>query len=70
MITSVSGDSETKTIRHFVDNHMLARDSRSFREHVKITQPDILMKFDFTGDDGVEEDVSVPMTAGFFWPDV
>ena len=69
MITSVGGDSENKTIREFVDNYMLARDSRSFREHIKLTQPDIIMKFDFIGNSGEEEDAVVPMTAGFLWPD-
>ena len=69
MITSVGGDSENSKIREFVDNYMLARDSRAFREHVKSTQPDIIMKFDYQGDNNVEEDVNIPMTAGFFWPD-
>ena len=69
MITSVSGDVENKTIREFVDNYMLARDSRSFREHIRETQPDIVMKFNYVGDNGVEEDAVVPMTAGFLWPD-
>ena len=70
MITSVNGETENKTIREFVDNYMLARDSRSFREHIKSTQPDIQMKFTFTGESGTEEDATVPMTAGFFWPDL
>ena len=69
MITSVKGDTESKSIREFVDNYMLARDSRSFREHIKETQPDIIMKFNFIGDSGEEEDATVPMTAGFFWPE-
>ena len=47
MITSVKGDTESKSIREFIDNYMLARDSRSFREHIKETQPDIIMKFNF-----------------------
>ena len=70
MITSVNGETENKTIREFVDNYMLARDSRSFREHIKSTQPDIQMKFTFTGESGTEEDATIPMTAGFFWPDL
>ena len=70
MITSVNGETENKTIREFVDNYMLARDSRSFREHIKNTQPDIQMKFTFTGESGTEEDATIPMTAGFFWPDL
>ena len=69
IITSVNGDTENKTIREFVDNYMLARDSRAFREHIKQTQPDIPMVFDFVGENGVEEDAVVPMTAGFLWPD-
>ena len=69
MITSVNGDSESKNIREFVDNYMLARDSRAFREHIRETQPDIVMKFDYIGENGVEEGAIVPMTAGFLWPD-
>ena len=69
MITSVNGETENKTIREFVDNYMLARDSRAFREHVRVTQPDIQMKFDYIGENGVEEDAVVPMTARFLWPD-
>lgn len=69
MITSVNGETEMKDIRDFVDNYMLARDSRAFREHIRNTQPDIEMKFDFEGPNGTEEDATVPMTATFFWPD-
>ena len=69
MILPVNGDTENKTIRDFVDNYMLARDSRALREHIRETQPDIQMKFDYIGENGVEEDAVVPMTAGFLWPD-
>ena len=69
MITSVNGETENKTIRDFVDNYMLARDSRAFREHLRTTQPDIEMKFNYLNERGVEEDAVVPMTAGFLWPD-
>ncbi len=69
MITSVNGETEDKQIREFVDTYFLARDSRAFREHLKETQPDVIMKFDYMGENGVEEDAVIPMTAGFFWPD-
>ena len=69
MITSVNGETENKTIRDFVDNYMLARDSRAFREHLRETQPDVVMKFQHVNNMGIEEDAVVPMTAGFFWPD-
>jgi hypothetical protein len=42
MITSVNGDTENKTIREFVDNYMLARDSRAFREHIR--KPNLIFK--------------------------
>ena len=69
MILSVNGETENAKIREFVDNYLLARDSRSFREHLRKTQPDIVMEFDYIGENGVEEDAVIPMTAGFVWPD-
>jgi hypothetical protein len=68
VITSVGGDSDKKTIREFVDNYLLARDSKAFRDHLSNTQPDVLMtaKVDING---IEEDVNIPVTVGFFWPD-
>jgi hypothetical protein len=38
MILSVNGDDSKKTIREFVDNYFLARDSRAFREHIEFAQ--------------------------------
>jgi len=69
MLLSVNGDTDNKVIRDFVDNYMLARDSRSLREHIKETQPDVQMKFNYVGENGEEEDAVVPMTAGFLWPE-
>ena len=40
-LTSVNGESETKDIREFVDNYFLARDIRSFRQHLTSTSPDV-----------------------------
>ena len=67
IITSVEGNSETKTIRDFVDNFLLARDSRAFREHIKNTQPDIDLKF--FPEDGPEGGVEIPIGVTFLWPD-
>ena len=60
---------KVKTIREFVDNYMLARDSRALREYIKTFQPDIEMKFNHESSDGVERDITLPMTVSFFWPD-
>jgi len=67
IITSVEGNSETKTIRDFVDNFLLARDSRAFREHIKNTQPDVDLKF--FPEDGPEGGVDIPIGITFLWPD-
>ena len=66
MITSVDGKDEKKDIREFVDNYLLARDSRAFREHVKNTQPDVNMEYVLESG----EEVTVPIGLNFFWPDI
>jgi len=66
MITSVGGDREVKTIREFVDKHLLARDSRELRKHIKETQPDVDLTF-FPDRDSVG--VDIPVGIKFFWPD-
>lgn len=70
MILSVDGNEDKKAIREFVDNYMLARDSKALRDHIKATQPDVDLTFTFEGSNGVEEDVEIPITVNFFWPDV
>lgn len=67
-IVSVDGETDKKTIRDFVDNYMLARDSAALRAHIKDTQPDVKMTFIHEGSNG-EEEVTVPMEVQFFWPD-
>ena len=69
MILSVDGKTENKDIRNFVDNYFLARDSRALREYIKSFQPDVDMKFNFESSGGIVEEVSLPMTVNFFWPD-
>ena len=66
MITSVNGDTERKNIREFVDNYLLARDSRALRKHIEETQPDVDLTFNLDG----EEEVTIPIGINFFWPDV
>jgi hypothetical protein len=66
MITSVDGETGTKEIREFVDNYLLARDSRALREHIRVIQPDV--DLDYVLDNG--EEVVVPIGLNFFWPDI
>ena len=69
VITSVEGDYETKTIREFVDNRLLARDSRELRNHIKEIQPDIDLTFEYEGKNGDLKNASIPIGLQFFWPD-
>ena len=66
IITSVNGEREKKDIREFVDNYLLARDSRALREYVKQIQPDVDLTF---FPDSYESGVSIPIGVNFFWPD-
>ena len=66
MITSVEGKSEIKDIRDFIDNYLLAKDSRALREYVKKIQPDVDLTF---FPDSAENRVSIPVGVSFFWPD-
>ena len=65
MILSVKGDTEKKAIRDFVDNYLLARDSKALRDYVKAIQPDV--DLNVTLESGSE--VRVPIGLRFFWPD-
>ena len=65
IITSIEGDREAKTVREFIDNHLLARDSRLLREYIRQVQPDVDLTF--TTNSG--EEVAIPINLSFFWPD-
>jgi len=65
IITSANGESERKDINEFVDNYLLARDSRALRDYIKEFQPDV--DLNVVLDNG--EEARVPIGLGFFWPD-
>jgi len=67
VITSVEGDNTPATIRGYVDNYLLARDSRAFREHIKQMQPDVDLRF--FPEDGPDGGVDIPIGVTFLWPD-
>ncbi len=68
-IISVDGESDTTTIRNFVDT-LLSRDSLALRNEITRITPDIEMKqeVEFAGGETVE--VDIPMTVNFFWPNI
>lgn len=67
MILSVDGETEKKKIREFVDNYLLARDSRALREYVNQIQPDVDLSF-FPENGG--DAINIPIGLNFFWPDI
>lgn len=69
LITSVDGNSDTATINGFVDNELLAMDSRALRDEIKKVTPDLDMTFVFTSETTGETKVmDMPMDVSFFWP--
>ncbi len=66
IITSVGGDRTMGVIRDFVDNHLLAMDSRALREYIKQIQPDVDLTF---FPDGSSKAINIPIGLDFFWPD-
>jgi hypothetical protein len=66
LIVSVNGEREKKSIRQFVDNYLLAADSRALRQHVVKITPDVDLTF---FPDQSEERVGIPIGLKFFWPD-
>ena len=67
LITSVNGSREPKDIREFVDNYLLARDARAFREYVRQIQPDVDLTF---FPEGSDTRVDIPIGLSFFWPEL
>lgn len=69
IITSVNGDKSNKTVREFVDNYLLAKDSRALREYISSIVPGVKLEFTYSNDGYVEEGVTIPIGVTFLWPD-
>lgn len=71
IITSVNGNNDRGAIRKFVDSpSFTARDSLALRKHMRETNPDIDMSFDFKCSEcPYERRSDVPIGASFLWPD-
>tara|TARA_R110000822_G_scaffold288544_1_gene409829 strand:+ start:31 stop:771 length:741 start_codon:yes stop_codon:yes gene_type:complete len=69
LITSVEGDPSGKKIRDFVDNYLLARDAKALRDHVIKFQPDIELKTQIMNEYDELEEIEVPISLNFFFPD-
>ena len=70
-ITAVDGDDSSAVIRKFVDNELLAIDSRALRKFIDNITPDIDLKIDCLSEETGEPFRStVNIGLDFFWPDV
>ena len=69
LITSVEGDTSGKTVRDFVDTYLLARDAKALRDHIIKMQPDIELKTQITNEYDELEEIDVPISLNFFFPD-
>ena len=69
IITSVEGKRDVKDIRDFVDNYLIARDSRALRQYYSSISPDVNMKYIPEDADYVGEGIDIPVSLNFFWPD-
>lgn len=69
IITSIEGSREVKDIREFVDKYLIAQDSRALRDYYNEVMPDVDLKITVDKDGYIQEDVILPISVNFFWPD-
>jgi translation initiation factor IF-3 len=69
MITSINGKRDQKDIRDFVDNYLLAPDSRAIRQYYNQISPDINLKYIPQDENYTGEGIDIPISLNFFWPD-
>jgi len=67
-IVSVDGKEDKTAIKDFVDNYLLASDSRALRTYIKSVSPDVDLVAKVMINN-VEEDIDIPINLNFFWPD-
>jgi len=69
LIVAVNGDSNIDAIRYLIEN-MPSTDSRHLRLAYKLTAPNVDMTQHFEcGECDYDQNMEVPLSADFFWPD-
>lgn len=69
MITSINGKTDQASIRDFVENHLLAPESRELKKIYNDVSPDIDTVVTVEKGGYVQEGVVIPININFFWPD-
>lgn len=67
-ILSVNGNYDQASVRDFVENYLLAKDSNFLRSRISTITPDIDLSVNFTLSSGKEVSDSLPLTTEFFFP--
>lgn len=67
-ILSVNGNYDQVSVRDFVENYLLAKDSNFLRSRITTITPDIDLSVNFTLLSGKEVTDSLPLTTEFFFP--
>lgn len=67
-IIAIEGDTDKTNIKSFVEQ-ILAQDSRALRKYMKDISPDVNLSTKVKIND-VEEDIDIPISLSFFWPDL
>ena len=67
-ILSVNGNYDQASVRDFVENYLLAKDSNFLRSRITTITPDIDLSVNFTLLSGKEVTDSLPLTTDFFFP--
>jgi len=68
-IISIDGEEDRMKIRKFVQNELLAMDSRALRTHMRDLQPDVDLNLVFDDNaTGEEFYMDLPIDTTFFWP--
>ena len=69
IITAVDGVTDRATIRRFVNEELISKDSLALRTHMRETLPDIDNTFNFVCSScQLERKEEIPMGLSFFWP--
>jgi hypothetical protein len=66
IIISVNGNSDKNDIKNFIDNQLMAIDSRALRKFINEKSPDVNLTF--VTESG--EEAALPIGLNFFWPDL
>lgn len=71
MIQAVDGNADRQLIKMFVENDLLAVDSRAFRNYITEIQPDVDLSVEVLDEESGEPfRTDVTIGPNFFWPDV